>query len=147
MVLIPGGEFVMGDDHGEDDEKPAHRVRISPFYMDICEVTQESFQAMMGRNPSKSVGPDQAGGARELARRRPVLQHAVDPGGLQAVLRPEDACSAISRPTATGCRPRPNGNTPAARAPPRAGRSATTRASWASYAWFKDNSAKARRTR
>lgn len=55
MVLIPGGEFIMGDDRGEDDEQPAHAVRISPFYMDVSEVTQESFQAMMGRNPSKWV--------------------------------------------------------------------------------------------
>ena len=34
MVLIPAGEFTMGDDNGEDDEKPAHRVELSAFYMD-----------------------------------------------------------------------------------------------------------------
>ena len=55
MVLIPGGEFVMGDDQGEDDEQPLCCVQIGPFYMDVCEVTQESFQTMMGRNPSKWV--------------------------------------------------------------------------------------------
>jgi len=27
MVLIPAGEFTMGDEQGEDDEQPAHRVR------------------------------------------------------------------------------------------------------------------------
>jgi formylglycine-generating enzyme required for sulfatase activity len=58
MVSIPGGEFVMGDDRGEDDEKPAHRVRISPFYMDACEVTQESYQKLMGKNPAKFAGSD-----------------------------------------------------------------------------------------
>jgi formylglycine-generating enzyme required for sulfatase activity len=57
MVHIPAGEFDMGDDNGEDDERPAHRVQISSFYIDVCEVTQESFQAVMGRNPSKSKGP------------------------------------------------------------------------------------------
>jgi formylglycine-generating enzyme required for sulfatase activity len=57
MVLLPAGEFLMGDDAGEDDEKPAHRVQLGAFYIDTAEVTQASFQAMMGRNPSKSVGP------------------------------------------------------------------------------------------
>jgi acetoin utilization deacetylase AcuC-like enzyme/formylglycine-generating enzyme required for sulfatase activity len=58
MVLIPAGRFSMGDAAGEDDEQPIHQVEIGPFYMDTCEVTQASFQAMMGRNPSKSLGPD-----------------------------------------------------------------------------------------
>jgi len=57
MVLLPGGEFRMGDDRGEDDEQPAHVVRVGSFYMDVCEVTQESFQLMMGRNPSKWQDP------------------------------------------------------------------------------------------
>ena len=58
MVLIPAGEFTLGDDKGENDEQPAHRVRLAAFYMDVCEVTQASFQAIMGRNPSKAQGPD-----------------------------------------------------------------------------------------
>ncbi|MGA2033822.1 MAG: formylglycine-generating enzyme family protein [Thermoguttaceae bacterium] len=58
MVLIPAGEFALGDDRGESDEQPAHRVRLAAFYMDACEVTQASFQAIMGRNPSKAKGED-----------------------------------------------------------------------------------------
>jgi formylglycine-generating enzyme required for sulfatase activity len=58
MTLIPGGTFMMGDQRGEDDERPVHRVEISPFYIDVCEVTQASFQALMGRNPAKFVEPD-----------------------------------------------------------------------------------------
>ncbi len=58
MVLIPAGEFTLGDDNGESDERPAHRVRIAAFYMDQCEVTQASFEAIMGRNPSKAKGAD-----------------------------------------------------------------------------------------
>jgi formylglycine-generating enzyme required for sulfatase activity len=58
MVRIPAGEFTLGDDRGEEDERPAHRVRLAAFYMDVCEVTQASFQAMLGRNPSKARGPD-----------------------------------------------------------------------------------------
>ena len=43
MVWIPGGEFVMGDDQGERNERPAHTVRVDPFWMDVHEVTNEQF--------------------------------------------------------------------------------------------------------
>ncbi len=58
MVRIPPGEFTMGDEAGNDDEKPAHKVFVAGFLMDVCEVTQESYQQMTGKNPSKSKGPD-----------------------------------------------------------------------------------------
>ena len=58
MVLIPSGEFLMGNDKGEEDEKPAHRIHISAFYMDKYEVTQKEYESLMGRNPAKSKGPD-----------------------------------------------------------------------------------------
>lgn len=38
MVLVPGGEFVMGKD-GEDDFSPAHRVMLDSFYIDKYEAT------------------------------------------------------------------------------------------------------------
>lgn len=57
MVLIPAGEFRMGDEQGEDDEQPEHTVRVGSFYMDVSEVTQASFQAMLGRNPAKWQDP------------------------------------------------------------------------------------------
>lgn len=45
MVLIPAGAFVMGDDTGPDDEKPAHKVAITkPFYLGKHEVTVEQFR-------------------------------------------------------------------------------------------------------
>jgi len=58
MVKVPPGEFTMGDAAGNDDEKPAHNVRVDGFLMDACEVTQESYQRITGKNPSKSKGPD-----------------------------------------------------------------------------------------
>jgi formylglycine-generating enzyme required for sulfatase activity len=58
MVLISAGEFTQGDDNGEKDEQPAHRVHIAAFYMDVSEVTQASFQAILGRNPSKAKGTE-----------------------------------------------------------------------------------------
>ena len=45
MVLIPGGEFEMGDsfDEATDDELPVHAVDLSPYYIDKCEVTNQQY--------------------------------------------------------------------------------------------------------
>ncbi len=52
MAYLPGGEFVMGSDHGNPDEAPRHRVRVSGFLMDAFEVTHEMFVAAQLPNPS-----------------------------------------------------------------------------------------------
>ncbi len=45
LVRIPAGEFVMGDAAGEPDERPPMRVVIEkPFWMGVCEVTNEQFR-------------------------------------------------------------------------------------------------------
>lgn len=44
MVAIPGGEFLMGNDGGDEYEKPAHKVTVNPFYMDAKEVTCADYQ-------------------------------------------------------------------------------------------------------
>jgi len=44
MVLIPAGEFVMGDPNGYADERPLGRVTIAePFWMGVTEVTNAQF--------------------------------------------------------------------------------------------------------
>jgi len=43
MVLVPAGEFIMGSDKGDDDEKPVHRVQTDSFYIDKFEVTNGRF--------------------------------------------------------------------------------------------------------
>ena len=54
---IPAGSFTMGDDEGEDDEKPAHKVTITkPFYLGTYEVTQAQYEKVMGKNPSRFKG-------------------------------------------------------------------------------------------
>jgi formylglycine-generating enzyme required for sulfatase activity len=58
MVRIPAGEFRMGGTAGEEDERPPHTVAIGAFYVDVTEVTQESYQALMGTSPAKFTGPD-----------------------------------------------------------------------------------------
>lgn len=56
MALVEGGTFTMGcantDAGCEYNEKPAHTVKIDGFYMTKLEVTQELWEAIMGRNPS-----------------------------------------------------------------------------------------------
>ena len=47
MVLVPAGEFVMGADDGGVDEAPAHRVRLSAFFIDRCEVAVAEFAAFV----------------------------------------------------------------------------------------------------
>jgi len=45
MVLIPAGTFVMGgkSEQAFQNEFPRHEVKVSSFYMDITEVTNEQF--------------------------------------------------------------------------------------------------------
>jgi len=52
MVYLPGGEFMMGDDRGNPDERPAHKVKLSPFLMDKLEVTHEMFTKAQLPDPS-----------------------------------------------------------------------------------------------
>ncbi|MBT5872826.1 MAG: SUMF1/EgtB/PvdO family nonheme iron enzyme, partial [Candidatus Latescibacteria bacterium] len=59
FALITPGEFIMGDDEGDDDEKPAHKVAINtPFYLGTGQITQGQWEAVMGNNPSRFKGVD-----------------------------------------------------------------------------------------
>ena len=51
MVLVPAGKFKMGSDRRKAETQ--NEVTITkPFYMGKYEVTQEEWQAVMGKNPS-----------------------------------------------------------------------------------------------
>ena len=57
MVYVEGGTFTMGATKEQkrkarDDEKPAHQVTLSSFYIGKYEVTQAEWEAVMGSNPS-----------------------------------------------------------------------------------------------
>ena len=53
LVLIPAGEFVMGDAAGSDDEQPLAKVRIErPFWMSKFELTNEQFALFDPRHDS-----------------------------------------------------------------------------------------------
>ena len=43
MVLVPAGEFIMGSENGDFDEKPAHTVYLEAFYIDEFEVTNYQY--------------------------------------------------------------------------------------------------------
>ena len=45
MVRVPAGEFLMGRDDGDPDERPARRVWLDDFYIDRTEVTNRDFKA------------------------------------------------------------------------------------------------------
>ena len=48
MVLIPEGEFMMGSQKGGDyNEKPAHKVTLSAFYIDKYEVTNKEYEKFL----------------------------------------------------------------------------------------------------
>jgi formylglycine-generating enzyme required for sulfatase activity len=44
MVLVPGGTFRMGRDDGPPQERPAHKVTVSPYYIDQHEVTLRQYR-------------------------------------------------------------------------------------------------------
>src|SRR5437870_3268374 len=52
MVYLPGGEFMMGNDKGNADEAPAHKINVSAFLIDKYEVTHEMFAKAQMPNPS-----------------------------------------------------------------------------------------------
>jgi formylglycine-generating enzyme required for sulfatase activity/serine/threonine protein kinase len=45
MALVPAGEFQMGSESGEDDEKPVHAVYLDAYSVDLTEVTVSEYQA------------------------------------------------------------------------------------------------------
>tara|TARA_B110001454_G_scaffold74909_1_gene72463 strand:- start:602 stop:1345 length:744 start_codon:yes stop_codon:yes gene_type:complete len=55
MVLIPGGEYTSGSD-GFNDERPKKKIFISPFFIDIYEVTQKDFLKIFKKNSSEFRG-------------------------------------------------------------------------------------------
>ena len=63
VTITPGkgifpASFKMGSDDGPDSEKPAHTVTLkNTFRLAKYEVTQELYQAITGKNPSRWKGP------------------------------------------------------------------------------------------
>ncbi len=63
MAFVAGGTFTMGcaaeqDSDCDDDERPAHSVTLSDYYIGKREVTQGLWKAVTGGNPSYFTGSD-----------------------------------------------------------------------------------------
>ncbi len=44
-MAIPGGEFLMGQSDGRDEERPVHKVRVAPFRLARYQVTNAEYAA------------------------------------------------------------------------------------------------------
>ena len=61
MVFIPGGEFTMGSDDHYAEEKPAHRVKVDGFWIDMTPVTNVRFRRFVretGHVTFAEIAPD-----------------------------------------------------------------------------------------
>jgi formylglycine-generating enzyme required for sulfatase activity len=63
LLLVPAGEFIMGDVAGETDESPVSHAKIArPFYMGAAEITNAQYAAFDTRHDSGVIsmtGKDQ----------------------------------------------------------------------------------------
>jgi formylglycine-generating enzyme required for sulfatase activity len=61
MALVPAGTFTMGQNKlGEQDEHPAHRVTLDAFYLDLTEVTNESYERAVAAGVCRPHDPENA---------------------------------------------------------------------------------------
>ncbi len=70
LVPIPGGTFLMGNNIGEPDERPAKKVTVSPFWMAEHEVTFEEWDTFF-----KNMEIPQTKGIAVDAISRPTAQY------------------------------------------------------------------------
>ena len=43
MARIPAGEFIMGSEQGEEDERPVRHIKLDGYYVDLFEVTVSEY--------------------------------------------------------------------------------------------------------
>ncbi len=61
MMLIPGGDFIMGSDRHYPEEAPAHRVRVDDFWIEKTPVTNSDFRRFVrqtGHVTFAEIAPD-----------------------------------------------------------------------------------------
>ncbi len=56
LVNVAGGSFTLGSLANAPEERPPHRVTLSPFRLAKFEVTQGLWEAVMAANPSSHTG-------------------------------------------------------------------------------------------
>ncbi|GJL50386.1 MAG: hypothetical protein NPIRA01_16130 [Nitrospirales bacterium] len=50
MILIPAGEFLMGDNESHGNEQPEHQVWLDDYYIDRFEVAMSKYQEFLDEN-------------------------------------------------------------------------------------------------
>jgi formylglycine-generating enzyme required for sulfatase activity len=56
MVAIPAGDFLMGSDDGEEDERPVHRVGLDEFWIGVQPVTNGEYAAFVRASGHRAPG-------------------------------------------------------------------------------------------
>ena len=70
MVRIPAGEFQMGSDNGERDEKPVHTISLDAFYIDPYEVMVGEYKRFLEATNHRPL-------PNSVSRTSPTDQHPV----------------------------------------------------------------------
>jgi serine/threonine-protein kinase len=56
LLCVPAGEFPMGSDDGEDDEKPVHTVYLDAYWIDQTEVTNRQYALCVSAGACQAPG-------------------------------------------------------------------------------------------
>ena len=60
MQAISGGTFIMGDNNGNANEAPAHKVEVADFWMSAYEITWDQYQLFAERQIDGVISPDKS---------------------------------------------------------------------------------------
>jgi sulfatase modifying factor 1 len=55
MARIPGGEFLMGSDEGDEDERPVHPVWLDDYYIGVYPVTNAEYHRFISETGYRPV--------------------------------------------------------------------------------------------
>jgi len=82
MVFVPGGVFTVGDDQDQQFAAPAHKVRLSAYYIDQHEVTARQFHLFLSETNHRGKPPGNwppiAEAERAAAEPSPMVMVNVD---------------------------------------------------------------------
>ena len=78
MIKIPAGNFIMGDNAGEADERPQRQVKAPTFWIDKTEVTYSLYEQCISQG--KCRAPENYGDITD--KNRPVVGVSWQDAGL-----------------------------------------------------------------